>query len=96
MDTITYPSDLSDAEWEVLEPLVTPATRRGRPRRHPLRHILNAIFYVVRSGCAWRLLPREFLLWKTIFHYFRKWQQGMDVAPHPYPAARAAASPLRP
>lgn len=74
METITYPSDLTDVEWAVLEPLVSPATRRGRPRRHPLRHILNAIFYLVRSGCAWRLLPRKFPPWKTVFHYFRKWR----------------------
>lgn len=76
MDTLTviYSSDVTEAEWVVLEPLVTPATRRGRPRRHPLRHILNAIFYLVRSGCAWRLLPREFPPWQTVFHYFRKWR----------------------
>lgn len=72
--TCTYLSDVTDAEWAVLEPLVTPATRRGRPRLHPLRRILNAIFYLVRSGCAWRLLPREFPPWKTVFHYLRKWR----------------------
>jgi putative transposase len=76
MDDLTYLSDVTDAEWGMLEPLVTPATttRRGRPRLHPLRRILNAIFYLVRSGCAWRLLPREFPPWKTVFHYFRKWR----------------------
>jgi transposase len=52
MDTTTYPSDVTDAEWRVLEPLVTPTTRRGRPRLQPLRRILNAIFYLVRSGCC--------------------------------------------
>ncbi len=72
----TYLSDVTDAEWAVLEPLVTPtpSTRRGRPRRHPLRRILNAIFYLVRSGCAWRLLPRDLPPWKTVFHCFRKWR----------------------
>lgn len=74
MDDSTYPSDLSDAEWALLEPLVTRETRRGRPRVHPLRRILNAIFYLVRSGCAWRLLPHEWPPWKTVFHYFRKWR----------------------
>lgn len=74
MCELTYTSDLSDAEWAMLEPLVTPTTRRGRPRRHALRCILNAIFYLVRSGCAWRLLPREFPPWKTVFHSFRKWR----------------------
>jgi putative transposase len=74
MDTLIYRSDVTEAQWAVLEPLVTPTTRRGRPRRHPLRCILNAIFYLVRSGCAWRLLPWEFPPWKTVFHYFRKWR----------------------
>lgn len=46
----------------------------GRPRLHPVREILNAIFYVVRSGCAWRLLPHEFLAWQTAYHYFRLWR----------------------
>src|ERR687886_1026518 len=70
----TYPTDLSDAEWECIEPhLPTPRTV-GRPRRHTLREILNAIFYIVRSGCAWRLLPHEFPPWKTIHHYFRTWR----------------------
>jgi putative transposase len=72
--TLIYRSDVTDAEWAVLEPLVTPATRRGRPRLHPLRRILNAIFYLVRSGCAWRLLPRDLPPWKTVFHSFRKWR----------------------
>jgi putative transposase len=72
--SLLYLSDVTDAEWAVLEPLVTPATRRGRPRLHPLRRILNAIFYLVRSGCAWRLLPRDLPPWKTVFHYFRKWR----------------------
>src|SRR5690348_8677171 len=69
MDTsnLIYLSDVTDAEWAVLEPLVTPATRRGRPRLHPLRRILNAIFSLVRSGCAWRLLPRDLPPWQTVF-----------------------------
>jgi transposase len=48
--------------------------RRGRPRLHPVREILNAIFYVVRSGRAWRLLPHDFLAWQTAYHYFRLWR----------------------
>lgn len=74
MDDFTYLSDVTDAEWTVLEPLVTPPTRRGRPRRHPLCRILDAIFYLVRSGCAWRWLPRDLPPWKTVFHHFRKWR----------------------
>ena len=69
MEDITYPSDLTDAAWAVLEPLMTTATRLGRPRLLLLRRILNAIFYLVRSGRAWRLLPRDLPPWKTVYHY---------------------------
>jgi putative transposase len=69
-----YQSDLSDAEWSCLE-LHLPAPKAdGRPRLHHLREILDAIFYVVRSGCAWRLLPHDFPPWKTVYHYFRSWR----------------------
>jgi putative transposase len=70
----TYPTDLSDAEWECIEPHLPTPRAAGRPRRHSLREILDAIFYLVRSGCAWRLLPHEFPPWKTIHHYFRIWR----------------------
>ena len=71
-----YPTDLSDAEWERLDPLLTaPRTSSGRPKTHSPRAILDAIFfYVLPSGCPWRLLPRNFLPWKsTVYHYFRQW-----------------------
>jgi putative transposase len=71
-----YPTDLSDAEWACIEPHLPAPNAAGRPRIHPLREILNAIFYIVRSGCAWRLLPHEFPPWKTVHHYFRTW--GID------------------
>jgi putative transposase len=70
----TYPTDLSDAEWSCIEPHIPVPTCPGRPRVHTLREILNAIFYIVRSGCAWRLLPHDFTPWKTIHHYFRTWR----------------------
>src|ERR687886_2910027 len=69
-----YLTDLSDAEWECIEGLLPTPENEGRPRLHSLREILNAIFYVVRSGCAWRLLPHDFPPWKTIHHYFRTWR----------------------
>ncbi len=69
-----YPTDLSDAEWKCIEPHLPTPKADGRPRIHPLREILNAIFYIVRSGCAWRLLPHEFPPWKTVHHYFRTWR----------------------
>jgi putative transposase len=70
----TYPTDLSDAEWECIEPHLPTPKADGQPRIHPLRELLDAIFYIVRSGCAWRLLPHEFPPWKTVHHYFRTWR----------------------
>jgi putative transposase len=64
-------TDLSDEEWEILQPLVPEATPGGRPRGHQTRELLDAIFYVVRRGCAWRLLPHDFPPWQTAYHYFR-------------------------
>ena len=73
---LPYPSDLSDNEWEIIEPLIpTPRTNRGKKRVHPYREILDAIFYVLRSGCAWRILPHDFPHWKTVYHYFSLWQK---------------------
>ena len=69
-----YPSDLNDAEWEMLEPLIPKAKPGGRPRRTNMRAVLNAIFYVLRSGCPWRMLPHDFPPWKTVYHYFRQWR----------------------
>jgi putative transposase len=69
-----YHSDLTDAEWQRLAPLLPRLPARGRPRRHSRRAILNAIFYLVRSGCAWRFLPHEFPPWQTVYHYFRLWR----------------------
>ena len=76
MDTshLLYASDLTDAEWTLLEPLLPPESPVGRPRLHSLRLILNAIFYQLRTGGAWRFLPQEWPPWKTIYHYFRKWR----------------------
>jgi putative transposase len=72
MSTI-YPSDLSDAEWECLQRYLPVLPRRGRPRTHPLRTILNAIFYLLRTGCPWRYLPDNFPPWQTVFYHFRRW-----------------------
>lgn len=69
-----YASDLTDREWEVLAPLIPPAKPGGRPRKRPARAILDGIFYLLRTGCAWRFLPREFPPWSTVHHYFRQWR----------------------
>ena len=69
-----YSTDLSDAQWACIEPHIPTPEASGRPRVHTLREILNAIFYIVRSGCAWRLLPHDFPPWKTVHLYFRTWR----------------------
>jgi putative transposase len=69
-----YPTDLSDAEWNYIEPHLPASKEHGRPRIHSPREILDAIFYLLRSGCQWRLLPHDFPRWPTVYHYFRKWR----------------------
>jgi putative transposase len=69
----SYHTDLTDAEWRCLEPHVPAPNKRGRPRIHSPRRILDAVFYVLKSGCPWRLLPREFPPWETVYSWFRKW-----------------------
>jgi putative transposase len=74
-----YPTDLTDEEWTQIKSLIpTPKSgkgKRGRPINLERRSLVNAIFYVVRSGCAWRLLPRDFGPWQTVYGYFRQWTQ---------------------
>lgn len=69
-----YPSDLSDGEWCVLEPLVPAAKPGGRPHSVDMREVLNGIFYVLRGGCAWRMMPHDLPTWKTVYDYFRTWR----------------------
>ena len=70
----SYSTDLTNAEWECLKPYVPPPNKRGRPKIHSTREIFNAIFYVLKSGCAWRLLPRDFPPWETVYYWFRRWR----------------------
>jgi putative transposase len=69
-----YPSDVTDAQWAVLEPLVPAVRPGGRPRKHDMRAVLNALFYLAREGCSWRALPHDFPPWRTAYNYFRDWQ----------------------
>ena len=89
-----YATDLSDDEWKILEPLVPGAKPGGRPRVHERRELLNAIFYVVRGGCAWRLLPHDFLPWQTAYHYFRAWRIDGTWEQNTHRPAREAAPPV--
>jgi putative transposase len=70
-----YPSDLSDAEWALLSTLLPPAKPGGRPRSVTMRRIVNGLFYLVRSGCAWRYLPRDYGPWSTVYHSFRQFRR---------------------
>jgi putative transposase len=74
MESTRYPTDLSDDEWLCISPHLPEHAHRGRPRLHGLRPILDAVFYVLKSGCPWRMLPREFPPWKTVYDWFRRWR----------------------
>ena len=69
-----YPSDLTDAQWRRLEPLIPLAKPGGRPRSADVREVVNAILYVDRNGVTWRALPHDFPPWRTVYHYFRAWR----------------------
>jgi putative transposase len=79
-----YPSDLTDAQWAILAPLIPPARPGGAPRRVEMREVLNAILYVLRTGCPWYALPHDFPAWQPVYWYFRKfvtdaeWQRIND------------------
>ena len=68
-----YPSELSNKEWKILCPLIPGAKPGGRPRVHSDREIVNAILYVKKSGCQWRMLPNDYPPWETVYYYFREW-----------------------
>ncbi|MFD6754875.1 IS5 family transposase [Micromonospora gifhornensis] len=70
-----YPSDLTDAQWALVEPLLPPPRTGGRPEKHPRRDVVNAILYVVRTGCSWRQLPVDFPPWQTVYWYFIRWEE---------------------
>ncbi len=73
MNRKAYTTDLTNPEWAVLQPQIPPALPGGRPRTQNMREILNAIFYILRGGCSWRLLPHDFPPWQTVYDYFRRW-----------------------
>lgn len=70
--TKRYPTDLTDEEWAKIEPLLPRRSKRGRPRAVDLREIMNAIRYLVRTGCGWRMLPKDFPPWETVYWWFRR------------------------
>lgn len=74
MEREHYPSDLSDAQWQVMENLLPAPKRRGRPRTVNLRDVVDAVLYVNRTGCQWRALPHDFPHWKTVYNIFWTWR----------------------
>ena len=74
MSRRAYPSDLTDAQWQLIQPLLPAAKPGGRPRKHDLRAIVNALFYLNREGCTWRALPHDFPPWRTVYDYFAAWK----------------------
>jgi transposase len=70
-----YPSDLSNEEWKILEPLLPTEKPGGRHRVYALREIINALQYLIRGGGAWRSLPHDLPQWQTVYHYFRSWKR---------------------
>src|SRR5687768_16594701 len=68
-----YPTDMTDAEWQVIQPYLVPHTGPGAPRTVDTRAIVDAIWYRLRTGCQWRMLPRDVPAWPTVYYYFRKW-----------------------
>lgn len=75
MSRKAYPSDLTDAQWALIAPHIPAAKPGGRPRRWPERDLVDAIRYVLRSGCPWRYLPDGYPPWVTVYAYFRRWQR---------------------
>jgi putative transposase len=72
---LAYTTDLSDEAWQLLAPLLPPEKSGGRPRKYPLREVINGIQYILRGGCAWRLMPHDLPHWQTAYQTFRAWRQ---------------------
>ena len=70
-----YWTDLSEAQWAVIAPLVPDAKPGGRPRKASSRELVNAILYALRAGCSWRLLPADFPPWQTVYYYLQRWRR---------------------
>ena len=71
-----YTADLTDAQWQLIHYCFPKPSKTGRPREHTYRELLNAMFYVVRTACQWRNLPKDFAPWRTVYHYFRLWKRN--------------------
>lgn len=70
-----YPTDLDDQQWATIAPMVPPAKPIGCERTTSMRAVIDAILYRLRSGCSWRMLPRDFPHWRTVYGYYRQWEK---------------------
>ncbi len=77
---LRYPSDLTDAEWALIEPLIPPAKHGGRKRTVDVREVLNGIFYVLSTGCQWTALPKDLPPKSTVYDYFDLWEWDGTLA----------------
>jgi putative transposase len=73
---VRYTSDLTNSEWHLISYCFPKPKKKGRPRKHSFPELLNAIFYLVKTGCQWRNLPKDFAPWPTVYHYFRLWKRN--------------------
>jgi putative transposase len=90
----TYATDLTEAQWALVDSIIPEGKPGGRPRSIDVRAVVNAIFYLVRTGCQWRLLPREFPPWPTVHYCFRRWEEEsvwLTLLRSLYPLARLKA-----
>ena len=75
MNRKSYPTDVTDEQWGIREPLIPPPKAGGHPRTTDTREVVNAIFYVLRGGIPWRMLPNDFPPWQTAYYYFWQWRK---------------------
>ena len=71
----SYPTDLTDRQWALIAAMIPDAAPGGRPRKADKREVVEAILYVLRAGCAWRLLPHDFPPWQTVYYYLQRWER---------------------
>ena len=74
-DREPYPTDVTDIQWKFFSPLIPEPKKGGRPREVDVREIVNAIFYLLKAGCEWRMLPHDFPQWDLVYHYFSEWKK---------------------
>jgi putative transposase len=79
MQTSSYPSDVTNEQWALIEPLLPPAPTGGRPRKTNMRDVMDAIFYILRTGCQWRYLPKDLPPKSTVWRYFKQWRDDSTM-----------------